>query len=450
MAKAADSIIEPEVMTGAGGIIAAGGALQQMRTGYAISVRVQVPRDLELVASRCLAEAKLAGEAVFFGWGSGKNRVEGATIDCATLILRNWTNAACEVLSVEDNPREWIFHCGFVDLETGVTFTKPFLQSKSSQIFGNLDTARATSSRFAQGASKGMRNVILKAVPVWLVEQVVEAGKSGALAKLEQFIKKNNIEAARQKVLKGLLHFGAKAEDIERKTGKEYGEWDKYTLIDLGADFKAIKNGDISIVEAFPPEKAEAPEGSLKDKLKKKADGDAATPDVDKNTGEITEKPEASGTDSPEPAQPEQSDDEPPPAEKGPPEKEEATPPEKTDADKPAAPPAEESTPAQPSAPPKTTLATLMAMTRDDLNNLALERMMQATDAGVMEDQFADFADQDGTSPFAKAMIKKGTLRNADVTDKANNRAHVARLIMKIEQLIAQGPQKTGQGEFPY
>src|SRR5262249_20796886 len=55
-----------------------GQAVQSVRGSYATAVACQVPRQLDQVRRRIEDEGRLAGEEFYYGWGAGKDRVEGA------------------------------------------------------------------------------------------------------------------------------------------------------------------------------------------------------------------------------------------------------------------------------------------------------------------------------------------------------------------------------------
>lgn len=236
----------------AGEMIQHGATVRQMQTTYATAVAVQKPRVLTEVKKRCLEEANLAGESLYYGWGAGKDRIEGPSVKCAMIGLRNWGNAACEMIPIQETPSAYIMTAAVVDLETGVTIMRQFRQAKNWTVYGRHDEARKEDIRFQIGQSKAQRNVILNFLPEWLIESMVEQAKEGVRSKLTAYITKNGIEAARQLALKALAKHSVTQERVEMRIGLKYGAWDIETLVTLRGDIKALDDGAESPEVLFP------------------------------------------------------------------------------------------------------------------------------------------------------------------------------------------------------
>lgn len=241
-----------EAFNTAGAAIADGATIQQIQTSYATAVSVQRPRDLVEVEQRCLVEAALAGEVCFYGWGSGKNRVEGPSIDCAMIAARNWGNAVVEMKPVCETRTSYILEASFVDLETGFTYTRQFRQSKTWQVYGKMDDNRKEDVRFQIGQSKAQRNAILKALPSWLIDKMLDTAKQGVRESLEKYIVNNSLESARKLVADALGKLGVPTERVEEKYNKKYGAWDVDLLIILKGDLRALSDGAESADALFP------------------------------------------------------------------------------------------------------------------------------------------------------------------------------------------------------
>ena len=236
----------------AGEAIGRGQTVEQIQTVYHTAVRVQKPRDLTIVEKNCLIEAALAGEVCFYGWGAGKNRVEGPSIDCAMIAARNWGNTAIEMRPVHETPTSYIMEAAFIDLETGFTYSRQFKQSKSWTVYGKMDEERKTDIRFQIGQSKAQRNAILKSLPRWLIDKMIDKAKEGVREQLQRYIDRKGIEAARKLALDTLAKLGVPLERIEHKYEKKYGAWDIETLITLKGDIRALSDGAESADALFP------------------------------------------------------------------------------------------------------------------------------------------------------------------------------------------------------
>jgi hypothetical protein len=230
-----------------------GNAIQQVKTGYTTAIKVQQPRQLVEVTKRLLAEANMAGECFYYGWGAGKDRIEGASIGLAMAAARCFGNSAVDVLPVQETPESWIVTAVFVDLETGFTLTRQFRQSKKSVVAGKHNEERKDDIRFQIGQSKAARNVVLNALPKWLIDRAVEEAKAGTRARIEKFIAEKGIAAAVDMVFKGLAKHGVLEPVILDKCGvakREAIEVDH--LVMLRGDLYALDNGQDHATSLFP------------------------------------------------------------------------------------------------------------------------------------------------------------------------------------------------------
>ena len=64
------------INTAALSVVEQGGALRQTGTQYSTAIQVQIPRNLVEIEKRCLIEAELAGESLYYGWGAGNSQIE--------------------------------------------------------------------------------------------------------------------------------------------------------------------------------------------------------------------------------------------------------------------------------------------------------------------------------------------------------------------------------------
>lgn len=268
--------------------LASGRALQQVRTSYVTAVAVQKPRELIRVEKKLLEEARLAGESFYYGWGVGKNRIEGPSIELATAAARCWGNCATEMAPVQDMPTAWIFTASFIDLETGYTRTRQFRQSKNWTVHGQMDDERKTDIRFNIGQSKAERNVILKALPGWLIDKAMAAAKSGVREMIEGYIKKNGLPAAIDIAMRALEKHGIKEDRVCAKFGLAAATaLDLDALVVIKGDLHAIESGQERAEALFPSVEELAGKSKteqLKDKLK---------------AGQQPEKPKAEATTAP-------------------------------------------------------------------------------------------------------------------------------------------------------
>lgn len=237
--------------------ISQGKAIQAIQTPYATAVAVQRPRDLNIVEKRCIEEAAKLGESAYYGWGTGKDRVEGPSVDCALIAARNWGNCAVPMRPMQETESSYVFTASFVDLETGYTLDRQFRQSKKWKVYGKLDEERKEDIRFQIGQSKAIRNVVLNALPQWLIDRMIDTAKQGVRSSLEQFIKQHGIEKAQDQMVQGFGKYSVTLDRVEYKIGKKLRAWTVEDLIVLKGDLHAVRTEteDSSVLFPAPPDK---------------------------------------------------------------------------------------------------------------------------------------------------------------------------------------------------
>ena len=271
------AIVERDQEGYGGEMIASGHTVQQVRTSYATAVSVQKPRRLAEVQRRVLEEAALAGTDFYYGWGAGKDRIEGPSVKLAMALARCWGNGVVETLPVQDLPDAWIFTAAFIDLETGFTITRQFRQSKEWKVFGRHDDERKADIRFQIGQSKAARNVILNALPSSIVDAAMEMAKEGVIVKIEAYVKEKGLPAAVDAIIGGLTRCGVKESAILARVSKAKREGiDVHDIAILKGDLRAIQKGEERADVLFPA----APNATTEDLAEKLKERIKATKEV--------------------------------------------------------------------------------------------------------------------------------------------------------------------------
>lgn len=269
-----------------GGLIPQGQTIQRVQTPYATAISVQKPRDLDLVRRAVLKEAKLLGDHGFYGWGAGKDKIQGPSVKMANMLGRLWGNSALLARSIQDLGDSWVFTSAFVDLETGYTMERQFRMSKKFTIYGKHDDERKDDMRFQIGQSKANRNVVLNVIPEWLIDEAMQTALAGGREKLEKMIEEDGIEHVRDGVFKSLAKSGIKEEVVLKKLKVEKRAGvDMKMLLELSSDLKAIRAGEVGAAELFPledpkPETTEDLKKAAKKKGGKKKDAAEGSEDV--------------------------------------------------------------------------------------------------------------------------------------------------------------------------
>ncbi len=245
-----------------------GQTLQQIKTGYVTAVSVQKPRDLKEVRRKLEEEAAVGGELMYYGWGAGKDHIEGPSIHFAMSAMRAWGNCAVEMEPVQDMGDAWIFTSVFIDVESGTTLKRQFRQSKTSIVYGKHDEERKTDIRFQIGQSKAARNVVLNAFPKGLVQHAMEAAKNSVREELETWIAKmdkagkDGMVLLQDRTMKLLSQAGVAEERVLAKVSRStVAGLTLDDIIILKGDIAAIQDGVERAEELFPSTEQEKDSG---------------------------------------------------------------------------------------------------------------------------------------------------------------------------------------------
>lgn len=243
----------PPAVDQAQAAVASGHAMQQIKTAYATAVAVQQPRSLPVVEKRLLDEAMMVGDSAYYGWGAGKDKIEGPSIKLAMVAARCWGNCVTEMQPVQDTPDAWIFTAAFVDLETGFTSMRQFRQSKRSIVYGKHDEERKDDMRFQIGQSKAIRNAVINGVPGWLIDKAIDKAKEGVRTKIAKYINEKGIAAAVDYIISGLVKEGVKEDRILSKCGvAKRTALDIDNIVQLRGDLTALQTGQEAAETLFP------------------------------------------------------------------------------------------------------------------------------------------------------------------------------------------------------
>lgn len=273
-----------------GEAVASGNTMVQTGSKYQTALAVQQPRDLHAVIKRVEAEASIVGESFYYQW-TVKNKdgttgkINGVSIEGAMVIARNYGNCLITYDPTEETVDSYIFNPVFVDLETQFCYSRPFKMSKNFKVYGNMDSERKEDIRFQIGASKGARNVILKAVSAVVIDRAFRAAMGSVREKIEKKLKnkdgKTEIIAWIRKRAKELA---IDESDICRKYS--VASIDAFKIDDfvmVFGDITAIENGSEFANVIFPPEVQEkTPLKTKVNDLAEKTKGKETKPDPKK------------------------------------------------------------------------------------------------------------------------------------------------------------------------
>ena len=273
-------VITPEVVermgasSGMGELLASGRTIEQIRSKYHTAIRVQVPRDLDSVKKRCLQEAKHGGDE--FGWAwpveipikdekgqiqkdaqgkwlTKKEIIDGPGVHLMMAAARNWGNCTTELYVTTDLPDRYELMGVFVDFETGYTNMRPYTIRKASRDLS--DRQKKSASQVARqedmtmqiGLSKCIRNVIKGALPSWLIDSMYDESKKYSKEALEK-----KLPAAIESAIFTFGKYGVTVDQIEVLLECPKAAWTADHIIKLRGLLQGIKDGDMTISEAFP------------------------------------------------------------------------------------------------------------------------------------------------------------------------------------------------------
>lgn len=232
---------------GAAELLEAGKALQKVGTQYATAISVQKPRNLDKVVEALDREAEYAGASFYYGWSlKGGERVEGPSIGLANSLAREWTNCAVEC-DLRETAEAFYITAKFIDLEKGSQMTRLFRQRKS-QVEGKYDAERKLDMALQIGQSKAIRNVVVNAVPRWLVERAMEKAQLA----VERKIDPKKLGEYKADIIKKLEAYKVTVEQVVAKVKRPIAEWTTREISKLWGDLEALKSGEATAMDLFP------------------------------------------------------------------------------------------------------------------------------------------------------------------------------------------------------
>ncbi|HUU53267.1 MAG TPA: hypothetical protein VMW44_01335 [Candidatus Bathyarchaeia archaeon] len=262
---------DPQEKTTSETMLSQGMTMQKVQTSYTTAVAVQKPRSIARVVHNVLEEAKLAGASFYYRWEvwdstkGHKVPIQGASIDLAMCVARNYGNCAIDVES-EETLTHYMLKGVLIDLETGFTCPRLFRQRKKQKISGKMESERQEDIVFQIGQSKAIRNAIVQAMPSWLFEKAIATAKQ---AELDE-IKSENIHITRSQVIDFFSKHGVNCDRMEAERGRKVDEWTAQDIVDLRGMATALTEGRISPENLFPELKPETEKVEKKEKPKTK------------------------------------------------------------------------------------------------------------------------------------------------------------------------------------
>lgn len=215
------------------------------------AIRTEVKRDIQTIVEEIKQYAAFSGQEWYYRFPvkdrktNSTNYIEGPSIKLANDLIRLYKNCDidCRVIDLGDN---WLIYSRFVDLENGVTITRPFMQRKNASRLGGDDDGRRQEIALAIGVSKSIRNVVVNALQSFSEMAFTEA-KNSLVEKIGKDLGKWRERTAEK------LSAQVDLARVEAVIGKKVNEWLAPDVAKIIAMAKSVQDGFSSLDETFPP-----------------------------------------------------------------------------------------------------------------------------------------------------------------------------------------------------
>jgi hypothetical protein len=213
---------------------------------------IKVPRNMANVLREIDITAGAAGDNWYYRFpvkkkGGGIDYIEGPTIDAADAVARIYGNCQVQTVLASETPTQWVFASRFVDLQTGYSLIRPFLQPKRSTLGGD-DEERRLQQAWGIGTSKCQRNVVDHAL-----RDFMERAFKTARANLVERIGKHLL-TSRARIIERIKAIGG--DELLARVVQVYQrkpeEWLAPDIARLHAEAKAVEDGMALPDEVWP------------------------------------------------------------------------------------------------------------------------------------------------------------------------------------------------------
>ena len=240
-------------------VVIANRAIEVAEIESQIATAKRYPRDIQVFKDKLMTMANIdqeTAEGCYYALPRGGKAIDGPSVRLAEIALTCWGNCAAEADVLYEDER-FIYAMGQCrDLENNISVrvkVRRRITNRNGQRF-NDDMIAVTANA---ACAIALRNAIFKIVPGAYLKPVFDRCKKTAVGEMKSLANK------RAEVISRLSQFGVDEERvlavIGRKSVDEVTFDDVAKLIGLGT---AIKDGDTTVEEAFPPDFKEAKEAA--------------------------------------------------------------------------------------------------------------------------------------------------------------------------------------------
>ncbi len=238
-----------------------GTAVEMTRAAAEVAAAVQAarqcPRNINMAVAEMENSCKQLGMAqrAFYAFPRAKQTVRGPTIHLARELARIWGNLDYGIAELRrDDGFQSEMKASAWDMQTNTRSSSIFIvphkrDTKEGVVV--LTDMRDIYENNTNNASRRVREAIFALLPPWFKDQAIElcnqtlkAGASGPLF--------------HERVANMVTHFramGVTELRLETKTGRARDAWTPDDVAELGIVFASIQRGELTVDEAFPPER---------------------------------------------------------------------------------------------------------------------------------------------------------------------------------------------------
>ena len=240
-------------------------AVAQQITAAEVDMQVATAKRWPRSIDKCLKDAKTLAtktqeiaEGCFYTLPRGGKQIVGPSIRLAEILASSWGNLRCEARIVEEGARHVVAQATVWDMETNVLVRQEVrrrITGKDGHRY-NDDMINTTANA---ATSIALRNAMLRVVPRSVVDDVFAAARSTAVGDIR------TLDERRGRMLDAFGKLGIVADRVLAKLGRrgvpDIGLEDLELLIGL---YGSIRDGEIQIDDAFPPEDGPPEDGPPK------------------------------------------------------------------------------------------------------------------------------------------------------------------------------------------
>ncbi len=237
-------------------------AVEMVEIESQIATAKQYPRNIAVFKEKLMAMANLdqeTAEGCYYAVPRAGGVIDGPSVRLAEIALSCWGNCVAEAHVLREDDR-FIYTLGQCrDLESNVAVRVEIrrkITGKNGKRFSD-DMIAVTANA---ACSIALRNSIYKIVPGAYIKPVFKRCKQTAVGEMR------SLAVKRAEVIKKLSQFGVTEDRVLKTLGRksvdEVTFGDVANLIGIGS---AIKDGETSVEDAFPPNFKESQAQSIKD-----------------------------------------------------------------------------------------------------------------------------------------------------------------------------------------